>query len=102
LAGGYGCGGGGVDRGIVEYNQRKDDPMPHDTLVIHVEYNTEDEEYGAVYIATNRDLHLVADGQTFEELLDNLRDAIAACLDDTDTVAAFNLVPNPRIEIKYN
>jgi predicted RNase H-like HicB family nuclease len=70
-----------------------------DTLHINVEYSTEDEEYGPVYVATNRDIKLVTDGKTFEELLGNLRDAIAACLDDTDTVAEFNLVPNPRVFI---
>lgn len=71
-----------------------------DVLYIDVEYSTEDEDYGGVYVATNRDLHLVADGQTFEELLANLKDALAACLEDTDTVAEFNLVPNPHVELR--
>ncbi len=68
-----------------------------DTLTIDVEYNLEDEEYGPVYVATNDVLHLVTDGFTFEELLKNLREAIQVCLDDTDTIKEFNLVPNPRI-----
>lgn len=69
----------------------------NDTLEIKVEYNTEDQEYGPVYIATNDAIGLITDGQTFEELLANLREAIAASLDETDTVAEFNLIPNPRV-----
>lgn len=68
-----------------------------DTLYIDVEYSTEDEEYGPVYIATNDRLSLVTDGRTFEELLKNLREVISVCLEDTDTIAEFNLVPNPRV-----
>ena len=67
-----------------------------DTLIIHVEYNTED---GIVYIATNDDIGLVTDGQTFGELLKNLQEAVAVCLDETDTIAEFNLVPNPRVKL---
>jgi len=69
-------------------------------LYIDVEYSTEDEEYGPVYVATNRDIHLVTDGRTFEELLENLKDAVAVCLEDTDTIGLFNLAPNPRIVVK--
>jgi predicted RNase H-like HicB family nuclease len=39
------------------------------------------------------------DGRTFSELLKNLEEAIAICLEDTDTVAAFNLIPNPRVKL---
>ncbi len=69
------------------------------TLHIEVEYNTEDVEYGPVYIATCDALSLVTDGQTFEELLANLREAIAVSLEDTDTIAELNLTPNPQILI---
>lgn len=70
-----------------------------DTLTIAIEYNTEDEDYGPVYIASNDQIGLVTDGKTFEGLLENLKDAIAACLDDTDTIALFNLQPHPHIEL---
>lgn len=72
---------------------------PADVLMIDVEYDTEDEDSGPVYIASNRLLHLVAEAPTFEALLETLPDAIAVCLEDTDTLARYNLVPNPRIEI---
>jgi predicted RNase H-like HicB family nuclease len=38
---------------------------------------TQDDDYGTLYVATNDELGLVTDGQTFEELLDNLREAVA-------------------------
>ena len=67
-----------------------------DTIYINVEYNTEDEEYGPMYIASNDDLSLLTDGQTFEELLKNLKEAISLILED-DVRADFKLVPNPRV-----
>jgi len=72
---------------------------PKDTLYINVEYSTEDEEYGPVYVAYSDEVSLVTDGKTFSELLKNLREAIALCLEDIDTVAQYNLVPNPRIKL---
>jgi predicted RNase H-like HicB family nuclease len=47
-----------------------------DTLEIKVEV-TYDDEFGTVYVATSDELGLVTDGQTFEELLDNLREAVS-------------------------
>lgn len=39
--------------------------MAQETLIINVEYGVEDEEYGPVYVATNRDIKLVTDGRSF-------------------------------------
>jgi len=74
--------------------------MPHDTLYINIEYNTEDKEYGPVYIATNDIIGLVTDGETFEELRANLEEALDACLGDIDTLTTYDLIPNPRIELR--
>ena len=74
--------------------------QPNTTLYIDIEYNTEDEAYGPVYIATNDSIGLVTDGKTFEELQQNLREALDACLQDVDSIAEFNLVPNPQIELR--
>jgi predicted RNase H-like HicB family nuclease len=57
-----------------------------DTVEIQIEY-TEDEEYGLVYVATNDTLGIVADGTTFEELLDNLGTVLALCLEDAETMS---------------
>ena len=72
--------------------------MAQDTLYIELEYNTEDES--PVYIATNDLIGLVTEGQSFEELLDNLKDALAACLEDIDTLQAYNLVAHPRVVLQ--
>jgi hypothetical protein len=70
----------------------------NDTLNINVEYYF-DELYGPTYVATNDTLSLVTDGHTFEELLKNLKEAIAVCLEDTDTSAEFGLVSTPHVVI---
>ncbi len=66
-----------------------------DTVEIRVEV-THDDNYGTVYVATNDALGLVTDGETFEMLLDSLREALEVCLEDT---AELNLVPKPRVVI---
>lgn len=57
---------------------------------------THDDEYRTVYVATNDELGLVTDGQTFEALLDNLREALELCLQDA---AELNLAHKPRVMI---
>ncbi len=52
-----------------------------DTVEVRVEV-TQDEEYGTVYVASNDELGLVTDGETFEKLLENLREALELCLED--------------------
>lgn len=64
-----------------------------DTVEIRVEV-TQDEDYGTVYVATNDELGLVTDGETFETLLDNLREALDLCLADA---AELNFAPKPRV-----
>lgn len=71
-----------------------------DTLVIDVEYNTEDPDYGPVYVATHAALGLVTDGTTFEELTRNLQDALDVCLADTALVAGLGLSQRPVVELR--
>ncbi len=68
----------------------------NDTIHVHVEYSTEDEEYGPVYAAYCDEISVITDRRTLDELLANLREAISLHLEDVDTVAEFNLVPNPN------
>jgi predicted RNase H-like HicB family nuclease len=72
-----------------------------DTVEIRVEV-TEDEEHGTVYVATNDPLGIVADGTSFEELLDNLSEVLALCMEDTETVTQHQLTSNPRVIIPYS
>ncbi len=70
-----------------------------DTITVNVEYDTIDEEYGPVYVASNDELSLVTDGQTFEELLKNLKEAISLLLEE-DVRGHFNLTRNPCIILR--
>jgi predicted RNase H-like HicB family nuclease len=75
----------------------------NDTIHVSVEYfsgEDEGDEGVPYYVAACEEIALVTDGETFEELLANLREAIDLHLKNTDTVTQFNLVPNPRIEIR--
>lgn len=64
-----------------------------DTVEIKVEV-TQDDDYGTVYVATNDELGLVTDGETFEALLDHLREALELTLKDA---AELNIAPKPRV-----
>lgn len=67
--------------------------MKPDTIEIQVEV-TQDDKYGTVFVATHDELGLVMHGETFEALLDNLRDALDVCLPDA---AELNFVLAPRV-----
>lgn len=66
-----------------------------DTVQIQVEV-TQDEQYGTVYVASNDELGLVTDGETFEQLLSNLREALELCLEDA---AELNIAPKPDVHL---
>jgi predicted RNase H-like HicB family nuclease len=70
--------------------------MLQDTVEITVEI-TDDEDYGTVYVASNDELGLVTDGQTFEELLDHLREVLELCLEEAEEL---NFVAAPRVILK--
>jgi predicted RNase H-like HicB family nuclease len=70
-----------------------------DTIHVYVEYSTDDEEYGPVYVASCVELGVVSYGRTLDELLSNLREAIVLHLEGMDTVAEYSLAPNPRIMV---
>jgi predicted RNase H-like HicB family nuclease len=72
----------------------------NDTIHVNVEYSTEDEEYGPVYVASCEEISVVTDGKTLDELLVNLREAISLHLEDVDTIKVFNLTPNPRVIVR--
>ena len=75
-----------------------------DTIHVTVEYFTGQEE-GAddvgypYYVASCQEIVAVTDGQTWGELLKNIHEMIEAHLEGEDTVALYNLTPNPRVVI---
>lgn len=75
---------------------------PRDTLHIRVEYFTGHEEGDddvgyPYYVASCEEIVAVTDGRTWSELLKNIREMVRASLEGDDTIAVYNLVPNPRI-----
>jgi predicted RNase H-like HicB family nuclease len=76
--------------------------QPSDTLTIIIEYYDgldEGDDGYPYYVASCDQIGAVTDGRTLDELLKNLREVIELAFEDEDTVAAYNVVPNPRINI---
>jgi hypothetical protein len=73
-----------------------------DTIHVHVEYfdgQDEDDVGYPYYVASCQEIVAVTDGRTWNELMRNIGEMIAASLDKEDTVAMYNLVSNPRIVV---
>jgi hypothetical protein len=73
-----------------------------DTIHVNVQYfdgQDEDDIGYPYYVASCQEIVAVTDGRTWNELMRNIREMIAASLDEEDTVALYNLVPNPRIVV---
>ncbi len=80
-------------------------PEPvRDTLHVRVEYFTgfeegEDDTSYPYYVASCEEIVAVTDGRTWNELMRNIYEMLAASLGGEDTVAVYNLVPDPRVVI---
>jgi hypothetical protein len=75
-----------------------------DILHVRVEYYTGQEEGDEdtgypYYVASCEEIVAVTDARTWGELLKNIHEMIAASLEGEDTVAVYNLSPNPRVII---
>jgi len=75
---------------------------PRDTIHVQVEYFDGQEE-GDVgypyYVASCEEIVAVTDGRTWGELMRSIHEMITASLEDEDTIAVYNLIPNPHIVI---
>jgi predicted RNase H-like HicB family nuclease len=77
-------------------------PDVKDTIYVEVEYfdgQAEDEDGTPYYVAHNDILHFTTDGESFEELLKNIGEVIALCLEDTDSVVQYGVAPNAKVII---
>ena len=76
-------------------------PELSDTITITIEYYTGGEEGlehpHPYFVAHSDEVGLVTDGDTLDDLMKNLQEALSLCLEDVDTVAEYHLTPNPRI-----
>lgn len=57
-----------------------------DTIIVNVEYYTgqedEDDTGYPYFVASSDDLNFVTDAETFEELMDNIRECVVLCLEE--------------------
>jgi predicted RNase H-like HicB family nuclease len=67
-----------------------------ETVEIAVEV-FQDDENGTYFVASSDELGLVTDGETFEILLHNLREALELCLEDA---AELGFSPKPHVMIR--
>ena len=75
-----------------------------DTIHVRIEYFTgheegEDDVGYPYYVASCDEIVAVTDGRAWNELMKNIQEMIAVSLEDEDTEAVYNLVPNPRIVV---
>lgn len=79
--------------------------QPYDTLHVMVEYHdgqAEDDTGHPYYVAACQEIVAVTDGRNWGELMRNIREMIAASLEGEDTIAVYNLLPNPRIVVCHS
>lgn len=72
------------------------------SIRINVEYfdGQEEGDVGyAYYVATSDDLNFVTDGATFEALMANVRECLALCLEDADSIAEYGVAPDANVQI---
>ena len=69
---------------------------------VSIEYFTGQDEGddGAPYfVAFSDDLMFTTEGDTFEELLRNVRECLILCLRDTDSIAEYGVTPDARVRL---
>lgn len=73
-----------------------------DTVYVNIEYfsgHDEGDDGVPYYVASSDDLHFVTDGETFEEMLANVRECLALSLQEGDSVAEFGVSPEATVKL---
>jgi hypothetical protein len=76
--------------------------LPRDTIHFTIEYfdGLEEGDIGTpYYVATAREIVAVTDAPSLDELMINIRDMLELYLDEPDTIAMYNIMPNPRVVV---
>jgi predicted RNase H-like HicB family nuclease len=73
-------------------------------VYVHIEYYTgqeegEDDVGHPYYVAYSDDLHFVTDGETFEELMGNIRECLLLTLHDGDSRAEYGVAPDAQVTL---
>lgn len=73
-----------------------------DIVQVNIEYFTgqdEGDDGTPYFVASSDDLMFTTEGDTFEELLQNVRECLLLCLQDTDSVAEYGVAPDARVRL---
>lgn len=73
--------------------------MPISTLHVNVEYSTEDDELGPVYVASFQEIVATTDGETLDELLKNIREIVDLYLEAQNDTYQYRLAEDVRVLI---
>jgi len=77
-------------------------PEIKETVYVNIEYFTgqdEGDDGTPYYVAHSDDLMFTTQGDTFEELRQNVRECLALCLQDTDSEKEYLVAPNARVKL---
>jgi predicted RNase H-like HicB family nuclease len=73
-----------------------------DTVFIRIEYFDGQEE-GDIghpyYVASSDELHFTTDGESFEEMLSNVRECLDLALEDTDSIREYGVSPKAKVKL---
>jgi predicted RNase H-like HicB family nuclease len=72
------------------------------TVYVKVEYFDGQEERDVghpYYVASSDDLHFVTDGETFEELIANIRECLDLTLKDTNSIVEYNVAADAKVQL---
>jgi len=75
---------------------------PKDMVLVKIEYfsgHEEGDDGTPYFVASSDDLMFTTQGDTFETLLDNIRECLILCLHDTDSVAEYGVAPDASIRL---
>lgn len=73
-----------------------------DTVYVDVSYfdgRDEDDDGHPYYVASCDELHFVTEGESFEELLTNVRECLELALHDTDSISVYGVVPSAAVKL---
>jgi predicted RNase H-like HicB family nuclease len=67
--------------------------------VEHFSGQDEGDEDTPYYVASSDELMFTTSGDTFEELLDNIRECLVLCLQHTDSITEYTVAPTALITL---
>lgn len=73
-----------------------------DIVYVNVEYfdgQSDEDDGNPYYVALCDELHFVTESESFEGLLDNIKECLELALHDTDSVAVYGVMPSAAVKL---